>query len=97
MLLMAYDEELAPRTRDIVFTEPGHDERKMFGGIAFMLNGNMAVGVAGDEVKVRVGVDRYDDAVAQPDVRPFGLTGKPMKSWVLAGGAAIAEPEGLQA
>lgn len=45
MLLMVYDEELAPRTPDIVFTESGHDERKMFGGIAFMLNGNMAVGV----------------------------------------------------
>ncbi len=93
---MAYDEELAQRIRDIVSTEPGHDEKGMFGGIAFMLNGNMAVGVAGDEVMVRVGVDRYDDAVAQPDVRPFDLTGKPMKGWVLAGGAAIAEPEGLQ-
>ena len=93
---MAYDEGVAERIRDVFSGRTEVEEKKMFGGVAFMLNGNMAVGVAGDEVKVRVGVDRYDDAVAQPDVRPFGLTGKPMKGGVLAGGAAIAEPEGLQ-
>jgi hypothetical protein len=96
MLSMAYDEGLAERIRDVVSTEPGHDEKKMFGGIAFMLNVNMAVGVSGDEVMVRVGVDGFDEAVAHTDVRPFEMKGRGMNGWVLAGGAAIAEPEGLQ-
>lgn len=93
---MAYDEELAQRIRDLVSTEPGHDEKKMFGGIAFMLNGNMAVGVSGDEVMVRVGVDGFDEAIAHADVRPFEMKGRGMAGWVLAGGSAIAKPAGLQ-
>jgi hypothetical protein len=90
---MAFDEYLAQRIRDVV--EADIDEKKMFGGIAFMLDGNMAVGVSGDEVMVRVGTDGFEEALAQADVRPFDLSGKPMNGWVLVGGDAIVEDDGL--
>jgi TfoX/Sxy family transcriptional regulator of competence genes len=90
---MAYDEYLAQRIRDIA--EPGVDEKKMFGGVASLLDGNIAVGVSGDEVMVRVGKDGFDDAVVTDGVRPFEMSGKRMAGWVLVGGEAIAEDDGL--
>ncbi len=80
---MAYDEGLAQRLRDALMDETGLTERRMFGGVAYMLDGNMAVGVSGDELMVRVGLDRFDEAVARPHARIFDLSGRPMKGWVL--------------
>ena len=68
----------------------------MFGGIAFMNQGNMAVGVSGDELMVRVGLEGYDEAVADPGVRDFDMTGKRMKGWVLVDTAAIADDADLR-
>ena len=93
---MAYDEHLAQRIRDIVGTEPGIDEKKMFGGLAILLDGNMAVGVSGDEVMVRVGVDGFEEALTQEGARPFDMSGKRMKGWILVGGQGIAEDEDLK-
>ncbi|GMQ94249.1 MAG: TfoX/Sxy family protein [Acidimicrobiia bacterium] len=90
---MAYDEHLAERVRDA--TEPDIDEKKMFGGIAFLLDGNMAVCVSGEELMVRVGKDDVDAALALDDVRPFDMSGKRMAGWILVGGEAIAEDAGL--
>ena len=61
---MAYDEQLAARVREQLAAEAGLAEKAMFGGVAFLLDGNMAVGLSGDELMVRVGPDRSDEALA---------------------------------
>ena len=91
---MAYDEALVQRILDVI-DDDVVDTKKMFGGLAVLLEGNMAVGVSGDEVMVRVGVDGFDDALTRDDVRPFDMSGKRMNGWVLVGGDAIAEDRGL--
>jgi TfoX/Sxy family transcriptional regulator of competence genes len=80
---MAYDENLANRVRDLLDGEPGLAEKKMFGGLAFLLGGTMAVGVSGDALMVRLPTDESDDALAEPGARPFDMTGRPMKGWLL--------------
>lgn len=57
-------------------------EQKMFGGIAFMINGNMAVGVSGDELMVRVGKDAHEEAISRPGARTFDMGARPMMGWV---------------
>lgn len=93
---MAYDEHLAQRIRDIVGSDPGLDEKKMFGGLAILLDGNMAVGVSGEELMVRVGVDAFDDALTNEGVRAFDMSGKRMNGWILVGGVGIAEDDDLK-
>lgn len=80
---MAYSEELAQRIRDEIGDHPALVEKQMFGGIAFMVQGNMSVGVAGDELMVRVGKENDENALSKPHVRPFDLSGRPMAGWVL--------------
>jgi TfoX/Sxy family transcriptional regulator of competence genes len=92
---MAYDEALAGRIRRLL---DGHDvvtERKMFGGIAFMLNGNMICGVVKDELMVRVGAEAYADALARPHARPMDFTGRPMKGMLFVGAEGIRSDSGL--
>jgi TfoX N-terminal domain len=86
---MAYDEDLANRVREQLAGERAVTEKAMFGGLAFLLAGNMAVGLSGDELMVRVGPEAGDDALAEPHTRPFDMTGRPMKGWILVA------PEGL--
>jgi TfoX/Sxy family transcriptional regulator of competence genes len=80
---MAYDEDLAHRVRARLAEQDGITEKAMFGGLAFLLRGNMAVGISGDELMVRVGPDATDDALARPHTRVFDMTGRPMKGWIL--------------
>ena len=87
---MAYDEHLAARVREQLAAERGLAEKAMFGGVAFLLDGNMAVGLSGDELMVRVGPDHSDDALARPHTRPFDMTGRPMKGWILVGPDALS-------
>lgn len=91
---MAYDEALAQRILDVIGDEVV-DTKKMFGGLAVMLDGNMAVGVSGDELMVRVGADGFDEALTHGEVRPFEMSGNRMNGWVLVKGGAIAEDDGL--
>jgi TfoX/Sxy family transcriptional regulator of competence genes len=93
---MAYDEGLAARVRELLGGEPGVAERKMFGGLAFLLNGNMACGVSGDDLMVRGDPASHADDLAAPGVRPFDLTGRPMKGWLLVAPAAHAEDGDLR-
>jgi hypothetical protein len=79
---VAYDEQLAGRVRDVLVPEPGLTERKMLGGLAFMLEGNMCCGIVGDELMLRLGVDGADDALERDHVRPMDFTGKPMTGMV---------------
>ena len=86
---MAYDEALAERIRDRLTEMPGVTDKRMFGGIAFMTDGNMTVGVTGDDLMVRVGPDATEEALAQPGARPFDMTGRPMRGWVVVDGAEL--------
>ena len=80
---MAYNQGLADDLRARLGGRPGLSEREMFGGIAFMINGNMAVGVSGDDLMVRVGKDAHDEAVTKPGARDFDMSGRPMRGWIL--------------
>src|ERR1700685_1642632 len=80
---MAFDENLAERIRQTLARKKGIEEKKMFGGICFMLNGNMLVGVWKDSLIVRLGEDQGDEALLEPHVKAFDMTGRPMKNWVL--------------
>lgn len=82
---MAYDEKLAAGVRDLIGDRPGVAEKKMFGGLAFLLNGNMAVGVHGDELIVRLTIEAAEAALGEPGTRPFDITGRPMKGWLMVG------------
>ncbi len=87
---MAFDERLADRIRDSLRRRKGLVEKKMFGGVAFLLNGNMCVGVHHNELIVRLAPEETNKALAQPHTRLFDLTGRPMKGWILV------EPAGLK-
>ena len=80
---MAYNEILADRVRQDLGELPGLVERKMFGGIGYLINGNMACGVNKDDLIVRVGPEQYEEALQLPHARPFDFTGSPMKGWVM--------------
>ena len=92
---MPYDEGLARRAREQLQRIGGFTEKKMFGGVGFMIDGNMARGVHGDDLIVRLGPERYEEALDQPSVRPFDMTGRPMKGWVMVGSAAVRTEEQL--
>ena len=87
---MAFDENLAERIRDALASKKNIEEKKMFGGIGFLLNGNMLVGVWKDSLIVRLGPDEGDEAMLEPHVKAFDITGRAMKGWVLVG------PEGVE-
>ena len=87
---MAFDEGLAERIREILRDRRGVTERKMFGGLAFMLDGRMFVGILGDTLMARVGPEAYAKALAQKHVREMDFTGKPMKGYV------FVAPEGFE-
>lgn len=79
---MAYDQGLAQRIREQLDEREGISEKKMFGGLAFLLNGHMLVGIVGEELCVRVGKDHGAEALAQPHARPMDFTGRVMNGWV---------------
>jgi TfoX/Sxy family transcriptional regulator of competence genes len=92
---MAYDETVAARLRAELGTLPGLTEKKMFGGICFLLGGNMVCGVIRDELIVRVGTAQYTASLAQPGARVFDFSGKPMAGWVMVAPAGYAAAEDL--
>lgn len=77
-MTVAYDEILADRVRDVLAGETGLSERKMFGGLAFMLDGHMCCGLVGDRLMLRLGADEAANALRLPYVAPMGFTGRPM-------------------
>ena len=80
---MAFDEGLAQRVREALGELPGLVEKRMFGGVGYMVRGNMACGLNKDDLIVRVGPVRYEEALAESHTRPFDMTGRPMKGWVV--------------
>ena len=87
---MAYDESLAARVKEILSEHPDIAERNMFGGLAFMLAGNMACCATDRSLMVRVEPDGYAEALALPHSGVMDITGRPMRGWVLV------EPAGLE-
>ena len=92
---MAYDEDLADRVRAVLADIDTVSELKMFGGWCATIAGNMAVGVLGDDLIVRVGPKAYDDALSEPGVREFDFSGRPMAGWVFVDGAAVRDADAL--
>ena len=87
---MAFDESLADRIRKGLGRKKGIEEKKMFGGLCFLLNGNMLVGVWKNSMIVRLGAEQEEEALLEPHARKMDITGKPMKGWIMV------EQEGVQ-
>jgi hypothetical protein len=93
---MAYDEELAARIRELVADEPGLTEQKMFGGLAFLIGGNMAVAASGQGgLLVRVDPDQSDELVAQSSAEPMEMRGRQMAGWLRVDSEDVASAERL--
>jgi TfoX/Sxy family transcriptional regulator of competence genes len=87
---MPFSEALAERIRHALTRRKNVEEKKMFGGVGFLLNGNMLVGVWKDSLIVRLGAEESDAALKEPHVTEFNITGRAMKGWILV------EPGGLE-
>jgi TfoX/Sxy family transcriptional regulator of competence genes len=94
--LMAFDENLAARIRKSLARKKGITDKKMFGGIGFLLNGNLLVGVWKDSLIVRLGDEEGELALREPHVKVFDITGRPMKNWILVEPAGIEDDERLK-
>jgi len=88
---MAFDEGLAERIRDHLEGHTDVVEKRMFGGLAFIYRGNMAVGVHRDGLMVRIAPADHETALTMPDVRQFDMTGRPMKGWIVVEGEALGD------
>jgi len=82
---MAYDPGLAARLDSLLSSRPGYQQKKMFGGLGWMLNGNMCVAVYKDWLIARVGAEAEKQARSYPHTKAFDITGKPMKGWIMVG------------
>ena len=88
---VAYDEDLANRIRELVGTEPGLTEKRMFGGLAFLINGNMSVSASGQGgLLLRVDPAATDELLRKPHAHPFAMRGREMQGWLRV------DPEGLR-
>lgn len=92
---MAYSVELAERIREMIAPRDGVTERKMFGGIAWMVNGHMAVGTLGKDMMVRMDPEDADAALSEPHVGPMEFTGRPMRGFLTVRAAGIVDDEDL--
>jgi TfoX N-terminal domain len=87
---MAFDENLAARIRDALARKKGIEEKKMFGCVCLLHNGNALVGVWKNRLIARLSPDEGESALREPHVRAFDITGRPMRNWV------AVEPEGVE-
>jgi TfoX/Sxy family transcriptional regulator of competence genes len=94
---MSYDEKLAERVRRVLSEQRGVIEREMFGGLAFLLEGKMFVGILKRELMVRVGPKRYPTALAKPHARPMDFTGKPLTGYVFVAARGVETARALGA
>ncbi len=92
---MAYDEALAGRARELIAELTDFDERKMFGGLAFMVNTHMACGIVKDDLMVRVGKDNHDAAISAGAME-MDFTGRPMRGMVIVPADLVRDTTGLE-
>ena len=93
---MAFSESLAGRIRDALARQQGIEEKRMFGGVGFLINGNMLVGVWKESLIARLGPEQGDEALLTPYVREFNITGKAMKGWVMVAPDGLEEDDRLK-
>ena len=94
---MAYDEDLANRIRELVLSEPGVTEQKMFGGLAFLIDGNMSVSASGQGgLLLHVDPDETDSLLAKPHAHPFEMRGRAMQGWLRVDAEGIKTKAQLQ-
>ena len=93
---MPFDESLAARIRDTLSRTKGVEERKMFGGICFLLDGNALAGVWKDRLIARLGPDEGEAALLEPHVRAFDITGRPMRNWVAVESEGVEDDDQLK-
>ncbi len=93
---MPYDADLVLRLRKLIECRSGIEEKRMFGGIAFLVGGNMCFGIYRDNLIVRVGPDRYEESLSLPHTGPMDITGRPMKGWVMVDAEGINTHAALQ-
>lgn len=93
---MAFNETLAASVRKLLNKQSGLVEKKMFGGVAFLVNGNMSVGVHGNELIVRVEPETTNAMLKESGARLFNITGRPSNGWLLVGGATLQDPQSLE-
>ena len=94
---MAYDEAFAERVRGAIGPRPDVVEIKMFGGLCFMLHGNMFAGVVRNDLMLRVGKDAFAETLTRPGAKPMDFTGRPMVGMVFVEPQGCASKESLQA
>ena len=92
---MAFSEELAQRIRQRLARRKNVEERRMFGGVGFLLGGNLLLGVWKGSLVVRLGPDQGDEALLEPHVKEFDITGRAMKGWVLVEPAGVEDDDQL--
>lgn len=93
---MAYDEGLAERLRLALSSRDDVAEKRMFGGVAFMVRGHMTVGVVKEDLCARVGPDAFEAALALPGARPMDFTGRPMKGWLFVDADGVDDDDALE-
>jgi TfoX/Sxy family transcriptional regulator of competence genes len=93
---MAFDEGLAQRVRALLDDRSDVADKQMFGGIGFLIGGNMACGVSGDDLIVRVDREDSEKLLGEPGARRFDMTGRPMKGWLLVAPEATADDGDLE-
>lgn len=94
---MAYDEAIARKVRKALAKYPGITEKKMFGGIAFLLRGNMCCGITGNELMIRVGPKKFESALSLPHTRKMDFTGRPLKGFLYVSSAGFGAKKDLRA
>jgi TfoX/Sxy family transcriptional regulator of competence genes len=94
---MAYDEDVAFRIRAVLADQDSVTEKKMFGGLSFVVNGHMCCGLAKEKLMVRVGPEQYEECLAQPHAREMDFTGRPMKGMIYVDSEGYDSDEDLQA
>jgi len=92
---MSCDETLAARIRQCLSRRKNIEEKRMFGGVGFLLKGHMLVGVWKTSLVARVGPEQYESALQEPSVSEFNITGRSMTGWVLVGSPALQDEDSL--
>src|SRR5256885_3347841 len=97
IVTMAYDEDLAERIRELIASEDGYTEQKMFGGIGFMIDGHMAVGVSGEGgLIIHCSKEETEALLAKPGARPFAMRGREMKGWLRVDAESVSTKRELE-
>lgn len=97
IVTMAYDEDLANRIRELIASEDGYTEQKMFGGIGFMIDGHMAVGVSGEGgLMIHCSKEETEALLAKPGARPFEMRGREMKGWLRVDAESVSTKRALE-